>query len=1032
MRKNNIIETAMHYRSITMTIVAAFVIFGIYALYVMPKNEFPSFTIRQGVVVAAYPGASAEEIEQQVTKPLEDFLWTFKEIDKKKTYSQTKDGIVYVFVTLDHINSKDEFWSMFKHKLSQFKSNLPSGVLALMAVDDFGDTSAMLITIESEDKTYRELHDYVTTLKEQLRQIPELAGISVSGEQTEQIAVYIDRDRLSTFGVNAATIMSALQGQGMQIMSGQVDDGESIRPIHIRSAVNSDNDVAETIVLNSPTGQVVRLKDVATIKREYPDADTYVKNNGKKCVVVSVEMQEGNNIVDFADKVKTILADFEESLPESVSIYTITDQGEVVGASVKEFLIELLISIVTVIIVIMLLLPWRVASVAASTIPITIFISLGVFYAFGVELNTVTLAVLIITLGMIVDNSIVIIDSYIEMIGHGMSRWHAASASAKEFFGAILSATLAISLTFVPMNFTMGDMMRDFIKWFPYGMIIVLGVSLLVAVFVVPYLQYRFIKKGLQKKENGRKSLLDYMQETYDWLIERCFNHPKLTLLIGIVGIILGGLLFGLVPQKLMPGAERNQFAVEIYLPNGTSIDRTAAVADSLRDMMEKDDRIVNITTFYGSGSPRFHTVYAPQMGGTNFAQFIVNTKSNKATDEVLNDMNGRFDNTFPDAQIRLKQLDYTDALNPIEVCFVGENLDTLYKYTTKAEQLLRQNPKLSMVRTTFSGTQPGLEVNLNQEEANRLGISKPLLTLNLATRFGNGITATQIWDGDYPVNVVIKDSRNGQQTPDDMLNATVSGLIPGTSVPLRQVADVTPDFHYGQIVHYNGLRRMAATADLRRGYNLTQVTAEVQSEMESLKQQAESAGLQMIMGGQYEKDNDYGPQIYNGLALAIVVILVILLFHFRNIKLTILVMLSLLFSLPGAPVGMLIMGQDMSMTGTLGMISLMGIIVRNGIIMIDYAEVLRKKHHLSAKHAALNAAKRRMRPIFLTSAAASMGCVPMVIANSPMWGPMGVTVTFGTLISMMFIITLIPIGYWMIMRTKDKGRHNVKTELAI
>jgi len=521
------------------------------------------------------------------------------------------------------------------------------------------------------------------------------------------------------------------------------------------------------------------------------------------------------------------------------------------------------------------------------------------------------------------------------------------------------------------------------------------------------------------------------MQQTYDKLIEACFRHPKTTVALGIVGILLGGLLFSIVPQKLMPGAERNQFAVEIYLPKGTALERTAAVADSLRNMMIQDERIENITTFYGSGSPRFHTVYAPQMGGSNFAQFIVNTKSNDATIKLLDDISDKYENTFPDAMVRIRQLDYSAANNPIEVRFQGDDLNLLHEYTEKAAAIMRQNPKLTMVRTDFDGTQPGLSIDIKQDEANRLGITKPLLTINLATRFGNGLTATQVWDGDYPINVVLKDAKSGNQNIDDLENATVSGLLPGTSVPLRQVADVKPDFHYAQITHYNGIRTMAAIADLRRGNNLTNVTAEVMTSMDSLKTDAADKGIKMVMGGQYDKDNETGPQIYNGLALSIVVILVILLFHFRNIKLTLLVMLSLLFSLPGAPVGMLVMGQDMSMTGTLGMISLMGIIVRNGIIMIDYAEELRLQHHLSAKHAALNAAKRRLRPIFLTSAAASMGCIPMVIANSPMWGPMGVTVTFGTLISMMFIITLIPIGYWLIMRTKDKGRHNVKNELA-
>ena len=495
-RKRSIIESVMHYNSIMLLLMVVLIGFGVFALINMPKNEFPSFTIRQGVVAAVYPGATSAEVEEQVTKPLETFLWGFKEIKKEKTRSQTKDGITYVFVELnDDVTNKDEFWSKFKIKLQQFKVTLPQGVLALIANDDFGDTSAMLITLESKTKTYRELHEYMNALKDRLRTIPELANLRVSGEQGEEIGVYIDRAKLSDYGINSVTLLSNLSSQGMTLMSGKVNDGQTTRPIHLRSQMNSENDVANRIVYSDPRGNVIRLRDIATIKREYPDADKYVKNNGQKCLVLSIEMNEGSNIVQFGDKVKNILADFQSTLPQDVSTYTITDQSEVVNTSVMDFLKELLIAIASVVVVIMLLLPMRVASVAASTIPITIFITLGLFYAFGIELNTVTLASLIVALGMIVDNSIVIIDSYIEKIDEGMSRWHAATYSAKEFFSSIFSATLAISITFFPLLLTMKGMMKDFVKWFPLGISVVLGASLLVAVLVVPWMQYTFIRK---------------------------------------------------------------------------------------------------------------------------------------------------------------------------------------------------------------------------------------------------------------------------------------------------------------------------------------------------------------------------------------------------------------------------------------------------------------------------------------------------------------------------------------------------------
>ena len=1017
------VEGVMRKSSIMLLIVSAFIVFGIYSLINMPKNEFPTFTVRQGVVAAVYPGATSAEVEEQVTKPLEKFLWGFKEIKKAKTYSESKDGMCYVFVELnDNVNNKDEFWSKFKIRLQQFKGELPSGVLALIANDDFGDTSAKLITLESKDKTYRQLHDYMNDLQDSLRTIPEVANMRIYGEQQEQIGIYIDRDRLSTYGLNTATLLASLKSQGLTIISGDVDDKNTVRPIHVVSNLATENDVAQQIVFSDPAGNVIRLRDIATIKREYPDADSYVKNNGKKCIVLSLEMNEGKNIVQFGDKVTEIMNKYQSSLPSDVHIYTITDQSQVVNSSVVDFLKELLIAIVSVIVVIMLLLPIRVASVAAGTIPITIFIALGIFYAFGIELNTVTLAALIVTLGMIVDNSIVIIDCYIEKIDQGMSRWHAATLSAKEFFSSIFSATLAISITFFPLLITMRGMMLDFVKWFPLGVSIVLGVSLLIAVFMVPWMQYTFIKKGL-KQDNSKqkhKTFLEIIQHYYNILINACFRHPFITLGFGVVTIVIGGALFANAPQKLMPRAERNQFAVEIYMPSGTAIERTAQVADSLQHLMKRDSRVLNVTTFYGSGSPRFQTSYAPQIGGTNFAQFIVNTKDDEDTQALLDKFTPMYSSYFSDAQVRIKQLDYSDAISPIEIRFSGSDLSQLHKTVDHAMAIMRRDSDLLLVRSNFEGTTSGLNVIMNSDESNRLGINKAMLSMNLATKFGNGIPLTKVWEGDYPVNVMLKDVKTGKQNPDDLSNAMVSGLVPGVNVHLSQIANVKPDWHESMIVRRNGVRTISVLADVRRGVNLNKITDRTLTSLKSVSDK----GVTLKVGGQRASDDENGPQIYGGLAISIVIIFVILIFHFKDIRMSVLIMFALLFSLLGAALGIYIMRQDVSLTGVLGMISLMGIIVRNGIIMIDYAEELRKKNRISAKHAAIQAAERRMRPIFLTSAAASMGVVPMVIQNSPMWGPMGVVVCFGTIVAMFFILTMIPIGYWMIFRIEDKKRH--------
>lgn len=385
-KKRSAVEWAMHYRQIVILVVCCLVAFGIYSLPQMRKNEFPDFTIRQGVVVAVAPGNTAEEMVEQVTKPLENYIFSYKEVKKGKTFSKSRDGIVYIQVELnDDLNNKDEFWSKFKHGVQTFKAQLPSNVLAVQVMDDFGDTSALLITMESEDKTYRELNDYMDDLQDRLRRIPSVGRMTVSGVQKEQISVYLDNARLSRYGLNDQTLAASLFAKGFTTTGGRVRTDAYMQPVYVARSLNTVYDVQQLIVYTDPQGRNVRLKDVARVVREYPEPESYISNNGKKCIMLSVEMKKGQNIVKMGEDINEVLTDFQQTLPSEVSIFRITDQSKVVDDSVTNFLHELVIAIVAVIIVVMLLLPMRVALVAASTIPITIFISLGLFHAFELQ-----------------------------------------------------------------------------------------------------------------------------------------------------------------------------------------------------------------------------------------------------------------------------------------------------------------------------------------------------------------------------------------------------------------------------------------------------------------------------------------------------------------------------------------------------------------------------------------------------------------------------------------------------------------------
>lgn len=1024
-KKRTMVEWAMHYRQIIILTTCCLIAFGIYSLPNMRKNEFPDFTIRQGIVVAVAPGNTSEEMVEQVTKPLEDYIFSYKEVKKEKTISKSRDGIVYIQVELnDDLNNKDEFWSKFKHGIATFKSQLPSNVLAVQVMDDFGDTSALLITMESEEKTYRELDEYMDVLQERLRRIPSVGRMSVSGLRKEQISIYIDPERLSQYGLGEKTLSLALMQKGFATSGGRVNTEGYTCPIYVAKSLNTLYDVQQQIIYTDPQGNNIRLKDVARVVKEYPQMESSITNNGKKCILLSVEMKKGQNIVKMGEDINAVLDNFQKELPQDVSLFRITDQSQVVGDSVVNFLRELLIAILAVVLVVMILLPMRVALVAASTIPITIFISLGLFQAFGIELNTVTLAALIVTLGMIVDNSIVIIDSYLEMIGEGCSRWHASIRSTMHFFKSIFSATLAISITFFPFLLTTTGMIHDFLLSFPWAITIVLGVSLLVATMLVPFMQFWFIRKPLQQKAGGKSfSFLDLLQRYYNRLLDVCMAHPIYTLGIGLLSIVTGAVWLQHLPQQLMPFADRNQFAVEIFLPNGTRVEQTAEVADSLEHILRQDSRVVSVASFKGCASPRFQNSYAPQIAGSNFAQFIVNTTGNKETVELLDEYAPKYSNYFPNARIRFKQLSYSEAAYPIKLRLSGENWQAVKQDAERIKEELHKIPGLILIQSDVNEPQAALNVVLHEDEASRLGISNLTVESTLAMRYNSGIPLAQVWEGDYSIPIVLK----GDNADNATLAAIGNEQIPAgnglTTVPLRQVADVVPAWEDGQIVRRNGIYTITVQSELQRGENGMEKTGQIQN---ALKDFDLSPGVSLKYGGDVEDNEDKMPPVMAGLMVAAVVIFFILVFHFKKVSIAALIFCSMLLCVFGTAAGIWIQGVDFSVTCVLGIVSLMGIIVRNGIIMIDYAEELRKTERLCVRDAIYHSARRRMRPIFLTSAAASMGVIPMILGGSGLWMPMGTVICYGTLITMLFLLTVLPAAYLLIFRGSSRKRAKV------
>ena len=1018
--KTTFIEKAMRNNTIVITIVTFLMVIGVVALMKMPRNEMPVFTVRQGLVIGVYPGASSEQVSEQLATAVENYTFEFKEVKKSSTYSYSREGMLYMFIELNaDVENAEEFWSKYKHGLAQLKSTLPSGVLALIANSDFGDTSALLITLSSDNLTYKDLELQLKKLEAEVRKIPATSKVKHVGLQKEKIIVNVDPNKLTQYNIKALSLLGNFQGNGMTGIAGSINAGENIMNVHFDENYESEKDLAEQIVYSDPNGNVVRLKDIADIERRYEDPDSYIKQNGKKTILLSLEMQNGNNIVQYGEDVDKAIETFKAQCPEGIVVEKISELPKYVKESVNNFMHEFLIAIIAVICVTMLLLPMRVASVAGITVPISVLITLAILYFCGITLEMVSLASLILVLGMIVDNSIVVIDNHVEMIDNGLSPWHSAIKSAKDLAPSIIVATIAIITVYLPLGFMVPGSAGEFLEIIPTVVAIALIISVIVALVLVPYLNFVFIKKGLKKHHDEnkkgneekpkRRTFLDILQGVYDKTLEKAFKHRFTYLGIGIAIIGLSVWGFTTIDQEMFPKMERNQFAVEIYLPTGSSLEQTEHVVDSIEQLLLNDKRVTNVTSFIGTSSPRFHTVYAPQMPRANFGQLLVNTISNEATKEIVADYQTEYTDRYAEAHVKWKILAMQFTPSPIEIRISSDSINDIHKVEESIFEIINKTAGVAWARTDWDQKQQNIHVDIDKDKANRLGLSKSLIATSLMAN-NSGLPLTTIWEGDYPIDVELTmDSKSDKEGIEALEDKYITSPKTFSAIPLRSIATLRPEWNEGTIAHRNGVPTLTISIDEMPGYVASNIFNEIKPQIDALKL---PLGTTIKYGGDYEGSEEVFVPMGIALGLSILLIFFVLLFQFKKFKVVLLIMSGMLMTIPGAVLGLKIMNYPFSITAFVGITSLCGMIVRNGIILIDYARELREKEKMTVREAAIAAGKRRMRPIFLTAAAAAVGVVPMIISRSPLWGPLGTVICFGLLVSMVLALYILPILY--------------------
>ncbi|MCE1189662.1 MAG: efflux RND transporter permease subunit [Ignavibacteria bacterium] len=1019
----NLIKSSLKHPQVTLSVLCLICLVGIYSLLYMPRREDPKITIRQGLVIAYYPGANSAQVEEQVTKKLEQYLFQFAEVRKEKTFSTSRDGVVVINVELEEwVKNPDVFWSKLKHEMNLAKAiDLPEGVMGPIVNSDFGDTIALLIGVESDSLSYSELKENVQKIDDVLRTIKAVSKIKRYGEQKEQITITSSSEKLSQYGVKLPQVVQVLQSQNSINATGEVNTDISKVPLYSKGYYSTEKEIENQIVGTAPTGQVLRIGDVAHVERKYAEPKSKATINGKKALLLSVEMQEGNNIVQFGDDVAKKLEEISHRLPGSIKISTIVNQPKIVQRSVGDFIREFFIAIIAVIIVTLLLLPFRIASVAAMAIPVTVAVTFAMLNILGIELHQVSLASLIVCLGMVVDDAIVIADNYVELLDQGYDRRTAAWKSARDLVIPVLTATVTIIASFLPMVILNGSV-GEFIFSLPITVTVALSSSFVVAMLLTPYLCYTFVKQGLHNHEEAKNSdvakekkkkfsILDLMQSSYDSGIEWCMRNPKITISAGVISLLLAGVLFHGIRQKFFPAAERNQFVVEIWMPTDTKLEKTEDAVKKVESLIKNDSRVQDYASFIGTSAPRFYYNFSPEPPIMNYAQVLINTHTDKQTEELADELIDKVGKLIPEGRPQVKLMQQGQNMKaPVEVRVIGDNLDELKKIGAKVEAIVHKAEGAMLVYSDFHEDYYGISINL-KPEANRLGFTTSSIAKNVYTGFA-GAPISRMWEGNNSVDIVLRLDENNRRNFDDLANLYIMSPVTGASVPLRQIADLKPEWQSGRIMHRNGMRTLTIECEPKPKAMASEVLRDIRPEIDKLQL---PPSFRIEYGGEYENQKTTFSQMIVALGISIILIYLILLFQFRTVKLALLVMTSIPLSVFGAFLGLTITHNPFGFTAFMGLISLSGIVVRNSIILVDYANELVSKG-TSIPVAALEAGKRRLRPIFLTAMAAAIGVVPMILSGSQLWSPLASVLAVGVVFSMVMTLVVVPVLYvWVV-----------------
>ena len=997
---------------ITVLVMMLSLIVGALTYAGFPKREDPAITVRTAIVAASNTGLELVQLEELVAAPIEETVRAIPGVSEVRTQLTGGAAIVQVDIA-DDVPEEDikQVFDEIRDDIAAIAPFMPEDTQGPIVNSDFGDVAIATIAITGAGFSLPDLEDAAKALRDRLYALDFVAAVTLYGDQDEVITLQLDRARLASIGATLNPVLAALQGQNVRLPAGSVVSGDTRVPLETSGDVSTLEEI-EDLLVDLPGLGIIRLGDLVEVRRDVADpAIQPVFQDGEPAIILSVEMAEGEDITAIGPVLRETVETFVLDQPIGIEAVFSTFQPEIVTDSVNGALINVAQTFAVVFLMMLLFLSWREAMVMASIVPFAVSFAFAFMGPFGVELQQVSIAAIIISLGLLVDNGLVIVEDMDRRIAAGENRTKAALAAGGQYTLPLLVASVTTVSAFLPLFLLDGTEGQ---YGYSLGIVVMLTLtgSFLSALYLLPRLAAWVIPEaGVGEKTHG---IFDRLADVYAQLVRWVVRAPlRVLAVIGVV-VVVGALQMPNVPNQMFPLSERAQILGYLDLPPGTDIAATEDVALRLSDWLtsEHNPEVTGVTSYIGSGGPRFVLSLDPADTDPASAFLVINTTSFETSGDVLDRARRHVAAAFPEASIRFKRLAMGGREPGVDIQISGPDADRLLWAAYEVETAFADAPGLIQNRNDWGARHLTGRIEIAQDRLREYGLTSRDVSQALSGFF-DGRRISTFREGDEMVPIVLRGAPEDRIAYDAVANAAIEAN--GQVLSLDQFADLVPVLDFSTLRRVDQVRMVTVSA-ISESITAHDLLAHVQPRLDTLAAELGPA-YRIDVAGEVENAAEVRTKLGAGLPAALAVMLLALMIQFNSFRRVGITLLSVPLVLPGAPLALLITGQPLSFFGTLGLIALMGIIINNAIVMVDQIDIDRQT--LPLDEAIVAAARKRFRPILLTSMTTVMGLAPMAIAGGALWEPMATLMMGGLGVASVLALFWVPALYRLFMAGK-------------